>query len=150
MDQPGRIDDAGIQRIRPAIYGILMQGHEVLLVRAPQASDGIIGFPGGGVELGEAPVDALRREFSEETGLEVEPLRLLWATTAFHRSKKFPHLQVLGIYWEVRTVGGTLRPGGNDDDVDEAFFCPLQCLPLGRMMGVDREAVRNFAPLLRA
>ena len=149
MNQPTRVSEADIQRIRPAIYGILMQEREVLLVRAPQTSDGIIGFPGGGVELGEAPIDALRREFSEETGLDIEPLRLLWATTAFHRSRKFPHLQVLGIYWEVRAVGGTLRPGGNDDDVDEAFFCPLRGLPLGRMMDVDQEAVQSFAPLLQ-
>lgn len=145
-----QVNDLGIQRIRPAIYGILRQGGEVLLVRAPQTSDGIIGFPGGGIELGEAPLDALQREFSEETGLEIEPLRLLWATTGFHRSRKFPHLQVLGIYWEVRTIGGALRPGGNDDDVDEAFFCPVRDLPLERMMPVDHEAVQRLAHLFQA
>jgi 8-oxo-dGTP pyrophosphatase MutT (NUDIX family) len=142
--------DSGIQRIRPAIYGILRQGSEVLLVRAPQTSDGIIGFPGGGIELGEAPLDALQREFFEETGLEIEPLRLLWTTTGFHRSRKFPHLQVLGIYWEVRSVGGALRPEGNDDDVEAAFFCPVRDLPLERMMAVDHEAVQRLAHLLLA
>lgn len=141
--------NAGIQRFRPAIYGVLMQGSDVLLVRATPPSDGVIGFPGGGIELGEAPLDALRREFSEETGLEIEPLRLLWATTGFYRSRQNPQQQLLGIYWEVHTIGGALRPGGNDDDVDEAFFCPLQALPVGQMMGVDREMVQCLAHLLR-
>jgi 8-oxo-dGTP diphosphatase len=149
MDHLTHPMNAAIQRFRPAIYGVLQQGSEVLLVRAPQTLDGVIGFPGGGIELGEAPLDALRREFCEETGLEIEPLRLLWATTGFHRSRKYPQLQVLGIYWEVRTIGGALRPGGNDDDVDEAFFCPLQALPVGQMMGVDREMVQGLAQLLR-
>jgi 8-oxo-dGTP pyrophosphatase MutT (NUDIX family) len=150
MDQRMRVNATGLQRFRPAIYGVLVQTSEVLLVRAPQTSDGVIGFPGGGIELGEAPLDALRREFSEETGLEVEPLRLLWTTTGFHRSRQYPQLQLLGIYWEVRSVGGTLRPGGNDDDVDEAFFCPLLDLPVGQMVGVDREVVQLLTQLLRS
>jgi 8-oxo-dGTP pyrophosphatase MutT (NUDIX family) len=144
------VNDTGLQRFRPAIYGVLVRTSEVLLVRAPQTSDGVIGFPGGGIELGEAPLDALRREFSEETGLEVEPLRLLWATTGFHRSRQYPQIQLLGMYWEVRTVGGTLRPGGNNDDVDEAFFCPLRDLPVGQMVGVDREVVQLLTQLLRS
>ncbi len=142
--------NAGIQRFRPAIYGILIQDDDVLLVRAPQASEGVVGFPGGGIELGEAPLHALRREFSEETGLEIEPLRLLWATTGFHRSRQHPQQQLLGIYWQVHMVGGTLRPGGNSDDVDAAFFCPLRALPVGQMLGVDREAVQWLAHRLRA
>jgi len=148
MDQGMPGSNGGIQRFRPAIYGVLMRGGDVLLVRAPQTSDGVIGFPGGGIELGEAPLDALRREFSEETGLEIEPLRLLWATTGFHRSRKYPHLQVLGIYWEVRCIGGALRPEGNEDDVDEAFFCPLGGLPEGQMMSVDREVVQLLGKIL--
>jgi 8-oxo-dGTP diphosphatase len=148
MDQGMPVTNGGLQRFRPAIYGVLIQGSDVLLVRAPQTSDSVIGFPGGGIELGEAPLDALRREFSEETGLEIEPLRLLWATTGFHRSRKFPQLQVLGIYWEVRSIGGTLRPEGNEDDVDEAFFCPLQTLPEDQMMSVDREVVQLLGNIL--
>jgi len=148
MDQGMPVTNGGIQRFRPAIYGVLRQGSDVLLVRAPQTSDGVIGFPGGGIELGEAPLDALRREFSEETGLKIEPLRLLWATTGFHRSRKFPHLQVLGVYWEVRRIGGALRPEGNDDDVDEAFFCPLGALPEAQMMSVDREVVQLLGKIL--
>ena len=97
----------------------------MLLVRAPQAFLGVVGFPGGGIELGESPLDALRREFTEETGLEVEPIRVLWATTGLHRAKLRPAQQLIAIHWEVRQVGGTFRPHGNGDDVEAAFFCPL-------------------------
>lgn len=34
-------------------------------------------FPGGKVEIGESPQDALKREISEELSLKVEPWRLL-------------------------------------------------------------------------
>jgi ADP-ribose pyrophosphatase YjhB (NUDIX family) len=133
--------DAGIQRFRPAIYGVLIQNGHVLLVRAPQTFLGVVGFPGGGIELGEAPLDALRREFTEETGLVVEPVRVLWATNQLHRARLNPAQQLIATHWEVRLVGGTLMPQGNGDDVETAFFCPLHNLPVDEMLGVDREVV---------
>ncbi|MGH8064030.1 MAG: NUDIX domain-containing protein [Candidatus Entotheonellia bacterium] len=137
----------GIERFRPAIYGVLIQDGQVLLVRAPQAFLGVVGFPGGGIELGEAPLDALRREFTEETGLEVEPMHLLWATTELHRARLKPAQQLIAIHWEVRQVGGTLRPQGNGDDVEIAFFCPLPALPVEEMLGVDLELVPRLLEL---
>jgi 8-oxo-dGTP diphosphatase len=134
-------DAGGIERFRPAIYGVLIQDGQVLLVRAPQTFLGVVGFPGGGIELGEAPLDALRREFAEETGLEVEPTRVLWATTELHRAKLRPSQQLVATHWEVRLVGGTFRPEGNGDDVEVAFYCPLHALPVEEMLGVDREVV---------
>jgi 8-oxo-dGTP diphosphatase len=142
LDHPmHQATNAGLQRFRPAIYGVLIDDGQVLLVRAPQAFLGLVGFPGGGVELGEAPLDALRREFIEETGLEVEPTRLLWTTTGLHRARLRPTQQLIAIHWEVRLVSGTLRPQGNGDDVEAAFFCPLHALPVEEMVGVDREVV---------
>jgi 8-oxo-dGTP diphosphatase len=140
-------DAGGIERFRPAIYGVLIQDGQVLLVRAPQAFLGVVGFPGGGIELGEAPLDALRREFAEETGLEVEPTRILWATTGLHRAKLRPTQQLVATHWEVRLLGGTFRPQGNGDDVEVAFFCPLHALPVEEMLGVDREVVPLLSEL---
>jgi 8-oxo-dGTP diphosphatase len=142
-------ENEAIRQFRPAIYGVLIEGANVLLVRAPQTFEGVVGFPGGGIEPGEAPLDALRREFAEETGLDIEPLRLIWATTGFHRSRLRPELQLLAIHWEVRRVGGHFRPEGNGDDVAAAFFCPVQALPVAEMLGVDREIVPLLSGLSR-
>jgi 8-oxo-dGTP diphosphatase len=148
MDRPmNQVTNSGLQRFRPAIYGVLIRDGQVLLVRAPQTFLGVVGFPGGGIELGEAPLDALRREFTEETGLEVEPTRLLWTTTGLHRARIRPTQQLIAIHWEVRLVGGTLRPQGNGDDVEAAFFCPLHALPVNEMLGVDREVVPRLSEL---
>ena len=130
-----------IRRIRPAIYGILIQNPDILLVRATPTFHRFVGFPGGGIEPGEAPLEALRREFVEETGLEIEPVRLMWATTGFHRSRMDPQLQMFGVYWEVRRTGGHLKPNGNGDDVEAVFFCPVHAIPVGEMLAVDREVV---------
>jgi mutator protein MutT len=35
-------------------------------------------FPGGGIEPGERPTEALVREVREEVGLEVEPIEQIW------------------------------------------------------------------------
>jgi len=74
---------AAPQRQRIAAYGVLTRGTgdglEVLLTRM-SARTRIAGWwtlPGGGIDHGEDPRDAVRREVFEETGLHVEPSEVL-------------------------------------------------------------------------
>lgn len=66
------------QRQRVAAYAVLRKGQELLLTRlSPHISFQGWTLPGGGVDHGEHPRDALRREVYEESGLHAEPGRLL-------------------------------------------------------------------------
>ena len=57
---------------RPSAYGLLIEDGRILL--SPHWGGHV--FPGGAVDLGERLEDALKREFPEETGLEIEPVAL--------------------------------------------------------------------------
>ena len=63
------------QRRRIGAYGVCQDADgRVLLARgsARGRRPGVWQLPGGGVEHGEHPADAVVREFAEETGLTVE------------------------------------------------------------------------------
>jgi 8-oxo-dGTP diphosphatase len=64
-------------RFHVHVDAIVRRGDEVLIMkRAMGAMSGAWYFPGGGLEDGERPDDAVRREIREETSLEVHELRL--------------------------------------------------------------------------
>ncbi len=56
---------------------IVSQGRALLVRRATEPLKGEWSVPGGVLELGEKLHDGVRREVREETGLEVEPQRVL-------------------------------------------------------------------------
>jgi len=66
-------------RQRIAAYAVLSRDGRVLLTQmsARTRIEGRWTLPGGGIEHGEDPRDALRREVHEETGLWVQPGRLV-------------------------------------------------------------------------
>lgn len=71
------------QRQRVAAYALLLRGagdeREVLLTRMSSRTRiaGHWTLPGGGIDHGEDPREAVRREVYEETGLRVEPGEVL-------------------------------------------------------------------------
>ncbi len=74
------------RRQRVAAYAVIVRAGEVLLSRlAPSISeDELWTLPGGGIDFGEHPDDAVVREVHEETGLECHLGKPLWIGSA-HR-----------------------------------------------------------------
>lgn len=84
------------------VYGLLIDTHQRLLV-----SDEFIRgnfftkLPGGGLEIGEGTRDCLKREFKEETGLDVEIGNHIY-TTDFFQISAFNNIdQIIAIYYWV-------------------------------------------------
>jgi 8-oxo-dGTP diphosphatase len=98
-------------------------------------------IPGGFLEEGEQPLDGLRRELREETGLEIEPQEFLGVWMDRYGGDSTAEA-TLNLYWTARVVAGEPQPA---DDVDAlAWFSPAE-LP-----GPDDLAFENVPLVLSA
>jgi ADP-ribose pyrophosphatase YjhB (NUDIX family) len=106
----------------PAVQALVEQDGRLLLARrALDPGRGLCDLPGGFLREGEHPLDGLRRELAEETGLQVEPgaFRGAWLDPYDGRV-------VLGLTWDATVVAGELRAA---DDVAELWWAAPDELP---------------------
>jgi 8-oxo-dGTP diphosphatase len=76
-------------------------------------------LPGGFLEEGEHPRDAVVRELREETGLEIEPIELVAIEMdVYGQDDDAP--ATLNLYWTARVVSG--RPQAADDVSELRWF----------------------------
>ncbi|SFQ16231.1 NUDIX hydrolase [Parafilimonas terrae] len=84
------------------VYGILLDNDNRILVSDEFIrGDYFTKFPGGGLELGEGTRDCLKREFKEETGLDVMVGDHIYTTDYFQPSAFNPCDQIISIYYFV-------------------------------------------------
>lgn len=82
------------------------------------------GLPGGIVELGETFRDCAVREAEEETGLHVEPHRLIGVYASPEWDFQYPtgdEVQQFTVAIECHVVGGQLRPDGRESTLGQFF-----------------------------
>lgn len=86
------------------VYGLLINNeNELLLSDEFEYGFNFTKFPGGGVELGEGLIEALKREFVEECNAEIEVISHFY-TTDFYEKSSFNDSQVISIYYLVKEV----------------------------------------------
>ena len=86
------------------VYGILLDKSRVLVSDEYVRGNFFTKFPGGGMELGEGTRECLKREFKEETNLDVEIGEHIYTTDYYQISAFNPTQQIVSIYYFVRPI----------------------------------------------
>jgi 8-oxo-dGTP diphosphatase len=135
---------------RIAAYGVCRDSEgRVLLARGSATADlpGVWQIPGGGIDHGEHPADAVVREFAEETGLAVAVTGLRAAVSDVLWGKHTDR-----VIYDVAVRGGTLRDeaDGTTDLAAWIASAELPGLPLmpftAELLGLPPEPVTAPAP----
>ena len=107
-----------MSREEQSVNGIVMRGGGVLLVRRRDVPVWVL--PGGGIDRGESPEEAVCREVEEETGYRVSIARKIGRYTPLCRLARVTHLFACTIESGEATL--------TNETSDIAFF-PLNALP---------------------
>jgi len=122
---------------KPAVQGLLVRDGRVLIGRRRvEPRKGCWDLPGGFLEEAESPLDGLRREFREETGIAIEPVEWLGASV-----DRYGDDFVLSLTW---IVGGKGDPVASDDIEGLEWFSP-DALPAEMAFDSQAEVLRLWA-----
>jgi len=107
------------------VAGVVLDNENRILLGCRNSSryHGLWCIPCGYLEYDEDLYAGLRREFKEETNLDIEAIDLLSVQSNFHD----PERHSVGIWFRVRITGGTMMAG---DDLSELYYFPLDQIPL--------------------
>ena len=110
---------------------------DVLIVRSSKWNDKFT-VPGGHIELGERAEDAIKREVKEETGLDVEPVKLLLVQQAIYPKDYHKHEHFLFLDYICKTKSSEVKLDGRELQ-DYVWVRPKDALKLDL-----EEYTRNF------
>ena len=98
-------------RLRPGVYAVLMLGRDVLLTY--QADPHFeLQLPGGGIDPGESPLQALHREVFEETGWSLAAPRRIGTFRRFAYMPEYDKwAEKVGLVYLARPVRRLGPPG---------------------------------------
>ena len=123
-------------RVRIRVCGLCWQEGSLLLIKHKMGPEGFWAPPGGGLEYGESLEDTLRREFSEETGLDVVSEKFLFGCEFIK-----PPLHAVELFFNVRIVGGKLK-NGHDPEIQ--IIEKVQFLTQQEIEKIQKESLHGI------
>ena len=96
----------------PVVTGLIQRGEEVLIGLRPEDKNlpGVWEFPGGKIEPGESPEQALKRELLEELAIDVEVGPLQFAST-----HQYGEVGILLLFYQIKFWKGQPQAAHHTD-----------------------------------
>jgi ADP-ribose pyrophosphatase YjhB (NUDIX family) len=122
--------------VRAAVF----RDDRILLVR--ETSDGLWTLPGGWVDLGESPGEAVAREVKEESGFDCVPRKLFAVLDRNKHAHGSSLFHVYKLFFWCELIGGSATPSLETSEVD---FFPANGLPeLSRTRVLESQIALAF------
>ena len=118
-------------RFRAAVAAVFFDGHGQILLFKHTYRKFEWGLPAGGLEHYEQPIDAIKREFFEETGMQIQVERLLTAVSA----REDHHI---GMIYLCRIVCGEFK---ESLEISDMKYFPVNELP-SMMLTTEKELIK--------
>ncbi|MES2438791.1 MAG: NUDIX domain-containing protein [Verrucomicrobiota bacterium] len=139
------------RRSRVSAYALIHDSNRILLCRLSKELprwEGCWTLPGGGLDFGESPEQAVVREVEEETGLRVE-VRSIAAIDSIHDTSGTEDFHGIRIIYHVDLAGGSLRheASGSTDRCEWHRLHPSPDIPLVDLVEVGLRVAQQVWPL---
>lgn len=134
--------DKKVYKVRAT--GVLIENNSLLLVKQKLSNNKNWSLPGGRVEPGETLEQALIREMKEETGLDVEPVRMLYVCDVEASANTVLHITFL-----TKRIGGEITLPTNEFDenpIHDVRFIPIDKLTEYGISEKFVELIKNDFP----
>lgn len=150
IDSGGNRHEVSVDKLawRPSAYTIVIKHGRLLLA----SERGKYTLPGGGIELGETPEEAVIREVKEETGVNVRRPELLACRSEFftHHGEKNTvfHHQTILLFYRCEFVDGKLSIDFLPEQ-DRPFHGMPEWIELDKLEGLEILSRTDWRPMVR-
>jgi 8-oxo-dGTP diphosphatase len=125
---------------------VIRRGRVLLVLRARAPLKGRWSIPGGLVELGEELEKAVSRELKEETGLLVEPVKIVAVFDRIQRARRRVRYHFVIVDYLCRLKGGRLKPAS---DVLDARWVRRRELPQYGLTEMAHDVIQKAFSMSR-
>jgi 8-oxo-dGTP diphosphatase len=138
-----KINEIYGNKLRVRVCGLCWNGRQLLVVNHKlSGNSNFWAPPGGGVEFGEPLEDALIREFQEEAGITVRPVKFMFGCELLHGP-----LHAIELFYEVHYLSGQLTRGYDPESSTEQLIQDVKYFDFDELMAVredERHGILRF------
>jgi ADP-ribose pyrophosphatase YjhB (NUDIX family) len=124
---------------------VLNEERKILLVQ--EKSDSCWALPGGYVDVGEAPAEAVIREISEESGYDTRVLRLIALYDKFKHDYPMQLPHTYKAFFLCELIGGKANP---DHEISEVGFFSPDALPKLSLHRITASQIYKLLDLINS
>lgn len=134
--------EQGYQTPKVDVRSLVFRGEEILMIQ--EKMDNCWAPPGGFADIGLTPYEIAVKEAREESGLEIEPIRLIAVLDKNKHNHPPSPWDIYKLFILCKETGGSLQPG--TETLDARFFKRNELPPLstGRITREQIEMAYEF------